>query len=149
MFYGQYKHTIDEKSRLSIPAKFRALLVGDGNDKFYLTRGLEKHILLCTTKKWLALEEIFTRHSLTNPAARDFKRAFYSGAGEITFDKQGRIAIPQNLLEYAEIKRDVVIVGVSDAIEIWDTEKWSKSISTLLDNFGDAAKKLEESEKEK
>jgi len=149
MFYGEYRHTVDEKSRLSIPSRFRTLLVGDGNDKFYLTRGLDKHLLLCTTTKWQELETKFTKHSLTNAAARNFKRAFYSGAGEVTFDKQGRIAIPPTLLEYAEIRREVVIVGVSDAIEIWDADKWSKSIGSLLENFGQAAEELEKGSNEK
>ena len=74
--------------------------------------------------------------------ARNFKRAFYSGAGEAVFDKQGRIVIPQPLLEYADIKRDVVIVGVSDAVEIWDAAKWDESEPGLLNNLSQAAEQL-------
>lgn len=144
MFYGEYRHTVDDKCRLSIPSRFRVILQGDGNDTFYLTRGLDKCILLCTRGKWQELEGKFAKLSLTNQAARFFKRAFYSGANPSTFDKQGRITIPQNLMEYAGIKRDVVIVGVSDAIEIWDGGLWDKSISNYLENYEKAARELEE-----
>ncbi len=144
MFYGEYRHTVDDKCRLSIPSKLRTLLRGKKNERFFLTRGLDKCLLLCTKKKWQELEGRFTRHSLTNQAARFFKRAFYSGASPSTFDRQGRITIPQNLLDYAGIKRDVVIVGVSDAIEIWGARLWDKSIGTYLENFEKAAQELEE-----
>ena len=147
MFYGEFRHTVDDKCRLSIPAKFRSLLQGDGNDTFYLTRGLDKCILLCTRDYWRKLEERFTRHSLTNRAARAFKRAFYSGASPSGFDKQGRITIPQNLLDYAGVKRDVIVVGVSDAIEIWDPKLWGETVDGILDNFGQAAQELEESDR--
>ncbi len=149
MFYGEYRHTVDDKCRLSIPSRFRVLLQGDGNDTFYLTRGLDKCVLLCTRKKWDELEATFTRHSLTNRAARFFKRAFYSGANPSSFDKQGRITLPQNLLDYAGVKRDVVIVGVSDAIEIWDARLWDESIANYLENFEKAAQELEGGNAEK
>lgn len=142
MFYGEFRHTVDDKSRLSIPCKFRTVLVGDGNEKFFITRGLERHLLLCTAKKWHDLETGFTKHPLTSLTARNFKRAFYSGAAEVSFDKQGRIAIPQHLLDYAGIKRDVVIIGVSDSIEIWDAVKWDASEVELLENLGQIAEKL-------
>jgi division/cell wall cluster transcriptional repressor MraZ len=82
MFYGEFRHTVDEKSRLSIPSRFRTLLVGDGNDKFFLTRGLDKHLLLCTTTKWQELEAKFTKHSLTNSAARNLKGPFIPEPGK-------------------------------------------------------------------
>ena len=144
MFYGEYRHTVDDKCRLSIPSRFRTILQGDENDTFYLTRGLDKCVLLCTKGKWQELESTFTKHSLTNQAARFFKRAFYSGANPSSFDKQGRITLPQNLLDYAGIKREVVIVGVSDAIEIWDARRWDKSIGDYLENYEKAAQELEE-----
>jgi len=142
MFYGEFRHTVDEKSRLSIPSRFRTLLMSDGTEIFFLSRGLDKYLLLCTAKKWHELEAGIIKHPLTNLAARKFRRAFYSGAGEVSFDKQGRIPIPQPLLEYAEIKRDVVVVGVSDAIEIWDAAKWDESEPELLKNLSQAAEQL-------
>jgi MraZ protein len=144
VFYGEYRHTVDDKCRLSIPARFRAILLGDDGETCYLTRGLDRCLLLCTRDYWQKLEARFAKHVLTNRAARAFKRAFYSGANPSTFDRQGRIAIPQNLLDYAGIKRDVVIVGVSEAIEIWDAALYEEAMSGILENFGEAAQALEE-----
>lgn len=149
MFLGKYRHTVDEKSRLSIPAKFRVLLAGDGSKKFYLTRGLDRHLLLCTAEKWNSLVEIFSKHSLMSAAERNFKRAFYSGVAEPVFDKQGRIVIPQDLLNYAEIKKDVVIAGVLDAVEIWDAEKWDASEAGLLNNLSQVAEQVGKESREK
>jgi MraZ protein len=144
VFYGEYRHTVDDKCRLSIPARFRTILQGDGNDAFYLTRGLDKCLLLCTRDYWHTLEARFAKHVLTNRTARAVKRAFYSGANPSTFDRQGRIAVPQNLLDYAGITRDVVIAGVSEAIEIWDAALYDEAMRGILDNFGEAAQALEE-----
>ena len=149
MFFGKFRHTVDEKSRLSIPAKFRVLLAGDGTKKFYLTRGLDRHLLLCTAEKWNNLVEVFTKHSLMSSAERNFKRAFYSGVAEMVFDKQGRIVIPQDLLNYAEIKKDVVIVGALDAVEIWDAGKWDASEPELLNNLSKVAEQIGKESREK
>jgi MraZ protein len=142
MFYGEYRHTVDEKSRLSIPAKFRALLGGDGSTQFFLTRGFDPCILICTREKWEELQATYAKHPLTSKAARNFKRAFYTGACEVIFDKQGRIAIPENLLTYSGIKRDVVIAGVSDTVEVWDAGLYEKSLSDILSDFGKAAEEF-------
>jgi len=124
-------------------------LTGGNDVQFFLTRGLDLCILICTKKKWEELEATYAKHPLTSKAARDFKRAFYTGACEATFDKQGRIAIPQNLLEYAKIKRDVVVAGVSDTVEVWDAQLYSESMGGVLGNFGEAAEEFGKGNPEK
>jgi MraZ protein len=142
VFYGEYRHTVDEKNRLSIPAKFRAMLQGPGDDSFYLTRGIDRCILICTKEVWQEMERRFCDHPITNPVARRFKRMFYSGAQATTFDKQGRVALPQNLIEYAGLKRDVVLAGTSNGIEVWDAQAWDAQLSEALDSFQEIASEL-------
>jgi MraZ protein len=148
VFYGEFRHTLDEKNRLSIPAKFRALLQGPGDDSFYVTRGIDRCILICTKQVWQQMERQFCDHPITDPVARRFRRMFYSGAQATTFDKQGRIALPQNLIEYAGLKRDVVVAGASDGIEIWDAEAWDAQLSQSLDSFEEIARELSKQPKE-
>ncbi len=148
MFYGEYKHTLDEKNRLSIPAKFRTLLQGLADDSFYVTRGIDRCILICTKHVWQEMERQFCDHPITNPVARRFKRMFYSGAQATTFDKQGRIGLPQNLIEYAGLKRDVVLVGVSDGIEVWNAETWDAQLGESLETFEETARELSTQPKE-
>jgi transcriptional regulator MraZ len=142
MFYGEYRHTLDEKGRLSIPSRFRTLLQGDGNDTFYLVRGLDRCIWVVTKDKWKELEEQLNSHSFTDTSARAFKRMFFSGASPSNCDRQGRVNVPQNLVEYAAIKRDVVIVGSSDMFEIWDASAWDGYLKGSLETYEETAQKL-------
>ena len=148
MFYGEHRHTLDEKSRVSIPAKFRALLQGPADDPFYVARGIDRCILVCTKPVWQEMEREFCHHPITHRKARRFRRLFYSGAEETRFDKQGRIVLPQNLVEYAGLKRDVVLAGVSNGIEIWDAEAWSEQIREGLKTFDETAGGLSEQAEE-
>jgi len=142
VFYGEFRHTLDEKNRLSIPAKLRALLTGPDDECFYVTRGMDRYVLVCTRQVWHKMERTFCDHPITNPAARRFRRIFYSGAQETTFDKQGRIALPQNLIDYAGLKRDVVLAGTSDGIEVWDAETWDAQLQEGLRTFDETAREL-------
>ncbi len=148
MFYGEYRHTVDGKGRVSIPAKFRTLLQGGENDTFYLTRGMDRCILICTRDKWVEFEKLFRNRPLTDPVAVALKRIFYSGANPTSFDEQGRIRLPQNLIDFAGIKKDVVIVGVSDGIEIWDAAHWDKHLQESLQIYNEMARKFSETSKE-
>jgi MraZ protein len=148
VFYGEFRHTLDEKNRLSVPAKLRALLQGAADDCFYITRGLDRYVLICTKQVWQDMERTFCHHPITDPLARRFRRVFYSGAQATTFDKQGRIVLPQNLIEYAGLKRDVVLAGTSDGIEVWDAEAWDAQLREGVETFADTARKLSEQSKE-
>ncbi len=142
MFYGEYKHSLDAKDRVIIPAKFREIFKENYIEKFYVTRGLDKCLFVFTEEEWKSQERKFKDLPFTREESRKFNRLYFSGACEALCDKQGRILIPAYLKEYAEIKQDVVIIGVSDRIEIWADELWQKFFNDNKNSFEDLAEKL-------
>ena len=114
MFMGEYNHTIDAKGRLIIPSKFREIL----GDAFVVTKGLDGCLFVYDNEEWKRFEEKLRSLPITNKEARQFVRFFLAGATEAEVDKQGRILIPNVLREFAEITKDVVLVGVGSRIEI-------------------------------
>lgn len=142
MFYGEYQHTVDEKGRLIIPARFRSSLRETYIDRFYLTRGLEKCIFVFTEHEWSLLEQKFRSLPITHGKSRAFSRMLFSGAYEAVCDKQGRINIPANLIEYASIMKDVIVVGVLNRFEIWDRKAWNSFVEASTDSFEEIAENL-------
>lgn len=143
LFYGQYDHSLDRKGRIIIPSKLRQVLVESFSEKFMATRGLEKCVFLFPIEQWRNLEEkTKTLPFMTGSNARAFTRLLFSGAVECSIDKQGSILLPQNLREYAEIRKDLVITGVSDHIEIWSGEKWVEYLEKEGKTFEETAEKL-------
>lgn len=126
MFYGEFRHSVDNKGRLIIPAKFRDTLRENYIDKFFVTRGLEHCLFVFTPRDWNTLLNKLKELPLTKGKPRDFMRLFLAGACEVECDKQGRIALPQSLILWAGISKDVVVVGVLNRFEIWDEENWRK-----------------------
>lgn len=121
MFIGEFNHAVDVKGRLSMPAKFRENL----GEVFYITKGLDHCLFVFPESEWRVFEEKLKTLPLTNKNARAFVRLFFAGAAEASFDKQGRILVPQTLREHAEIDKEVVVIGVGQRIEIWSTDQWS------------------------
>jgi len=142
MFYGEYEHTIDKKGRLIVPARFREIFKERYCEKFYVTRGLDKCLFLFTEEDWKQQEKKFKELPFTREESRKFNRLYFSGACEVVCDMQGRILVPQYLLDYATIKDDVMIVGVSDRVEIWSKEKWQHFFGSSIDSFETLAEKL-------
>lgn len=126
MLLGEYRHNVDVKGRVSVPSKFR----GDLGQSFIVTKGLDNCLFMYSKSEWETFENKLKALPLTNNDARSFMRFFFAGATECEVDKQGRINIPQLLREYAGIKKDVVIVGVSTRAEIWDTSRWEEYTSS-------------------
>ena len=126
MLLGEYRHNVDVKGRVSVPSKFR----GDLGQSFIVTKGLANCLFMYSKSEWETFENKLKALPLTNNDARSFMRFFFAGATECEVDKQGRINIPQLLREYAGIKKDVVIVGVSTRAEIWDSSKWEEYTSS-------------------
>ena len=120
MLLGEYNNKLDDKGRVSIPAKFRE----DLGHSFVVTKGLDNCLFAYSKEEWATFESKLKSLPLTNPNARNFIRFFFARATECETDKQGRINIPQNLREYAGLKKEVYVVGVSTRVEIWDKEKW-------------------------
>jgi MraZ protein len=126
MFIGEYRHTLDDKGRIAIPAKLRYSKVGE--DEYWVaTKGFDRCLFLYPKHEWERIvNKINERLSFTKKEDRSFLRMFISPATEQTVDRQGRIAIPQSLREYAGIKKEVVTLGAVNRIEIWSEENWNR-----------------------
>lgn len=144
MFYGEYKHTIDRKGRIILPSKIREVAKANFIEKFFVTRGLEKCLFMLSEEEWRSQEQKFKAMPFTNKDSRTFNRIYFSGAVEVIPDKQGRILIPQYLKDEAGIKRDVLIVGVSNRVEIWAQDEWGKFYANSKQSFEEIAEKLVE-----
>ena len=142
MFYGENLHTIDRKGRLILPAKYRDVCKENGIEKFFLTRGLDKCIFMFTDGEWRAQEQKFKSMPFTKQESRNFNRLFFAGAVDITPDKQGRFIIPSYLKDYARIKRDTMIIGVSNRIEIWDQKSWQEFYTKSSETFEQTAENM-------
>ena len=144
MFYGEYSHSIDNKGRLILPSRLRDIAKGNFVEKFYVTRGLDKCLFMFSEEEWKSVEQKFRGMPFTKQDARKFNRLYFSGAVEIIPDKQGRILLPIYLKDFAQIKRDVVIIGVSNRIEIWAKDLWHEFYASNLESFEETAEKLME-----
>lgn len=138
MLMGEYKHNIDSKGRLIVPAKFRDNL----GDSFIVTRGLDGCLFGYPLQAWQELEEKLKKLPLAKKEARQFTRFFYSGAVECTLDKQGRINLPQTLMEHAGLLKTCYIIGVSERIEIWSQERWDNVTDEAEASFEDLAEDM-------
>ena len=138
MFMGEYQHTIDEKGRLTIPAKFREGL----GSSFVITRGLDQCLFVYPLEEWKQLEQKMKALPFTKADARAFTRFFFSGAAECEWDKQGRVSIPANLREHAGIQKECVVIGVSNRVEVWSKDRWEDYFAQSENSFGEIAEKL-------
>ena len=146
MFYGEFFHSIDRKGRLILPSKFREVAKGNFVEKFFVTRGLDTCLFMFSEEEWRSQETKFKAMPFTKQESRVFNRLYFSGAIDVVPDRQGRILLPQFQKDYAQIKKEVVIVGVSNRIEIWSVEKWKEFYSTWKQSFEGIAEKLVENQ---
>lgn len=138
MLIGEYQHNIDVKGRVAVPSKFR----DDLGEQFYITKGLDDCLFVLPLSEWTCLEEKIRSMPLSK--ARGLQRFFFSGAAEVQPDKQGRILIPQQLREHANLDKEVTIIGTLSRVEIWNTEKWKDFSSNLTqESIEDAMDMLE------
>lgn len=138
MFMGEFHHNVDDKMRLVLPSKFREELGGS----FVITRGLDGCLFIYSITEWNKLIEQLKVLPFTKKDARAFLRFFLSGASECTFDKQGRIAIPSPLVNYASIIKECTIIGVGDRIEVWANENFDAYFNSYKENISDVTEKL-------
>lgn len=142
MFYGEYTHGLDRKDRLILPARFREVARENGIEKFFLTRGLDKCIFMFSEDEWRLQEQKFKGMPFTRQEARSFNRVFFAGAVEVAPDKQGRFILPGYLKDFAHIKKEVVIIGVSNRIEIWNSLLWQEFYDNSRNSFEQTAEKI-------
>jgi len=140
MFMGEFKHSLDTKGRVIIPAKFRKGL----GENFIATRGLDNCIFVYPMNEWKLLEEKIRQLPLTKSDARAFSRFFLSGATECELDKQGRISLPTNLRNYADLNKQIVIIGLGSRIELWADENWNEYMDSAEESSEDIAATMEE-----
>ncbi len=138
MFLGEYQHSLDEKGRITIPAKFREEI----GYKFVATKGLDNCIFLYPQDEWQLIEKKLRSLPFTRADVRSFVRFFFSGAAELDLDRQGRSVLPLNLREYAGIDRDVIIIGVGTRVEIWSIEKWTDYNENAQSSYEEIAENL-------
>ncbi len=139
MLLGEYEHTIDDKNRLTLPARFRRAFA----DGIVVTRGLDECLYAYPPSAWRQLVE--QRLAPLNPFSkqgRRMQRFFYAAAVEAELDKQGRVTIPPTLLQRAKLRRDVVVAGVNDHLEIWDRAAWQRELSEVEGSAEDVAERL-------
>ena len=142
MFYGEYKHTIDRKGRLILPSKVREVCKEYGIERFFITRGLDKCIFMFGEDEWRTQEQKFKNMPFTKQETRSFNRIFFSGAVDVLPDKQGRFIIPAYLKDYANIKRDTIIIGVANRLEICDKRSWGEFYSNSSESFEQIAENI-------
>lgn len=139
MFMSEYRHTVDTKGRLIIPAKLR----DDLGEEFVLTRGLDGCLFVFPEKEWQKFQQQLLELPITvNRNARKYVRFFVTGAVRTQLDRQGRMLIPQVLREYADIEKDAVITGNIDKLEIWSKSRWDEMNS--FDDMDEIAGELQE-----
>lgn len=138
MLVGEFQHTIDNKGRVIMPAKFRDYL----GDRFVITKGLDNCLFVYPQEEWGVVVEKLRQLSFTKADARAFARFFFSGADEVEMDKQGRVLLAPNLREYAGLEREIMVIGVSSRVEIWDREKWLSYSEQASSDYESIAEKI-------
>ena len=140
MFIGEFTHNLDSKGRIALPVKFRQKLFGGA----IITRGLDRCLFLFPNKEWEILAQKLIALPLAKSDSRAFVRLMLAGAMDVGSDKQGRILIPDYLREYAALKKETVIAGLYNRIEIWDRESWKQYKNKTESASDEIAEKLSE-----
>lgn len=136
---GEFRHTIDEKGRLTLPARIREEL----GPVFVVTKGLDSCLFVYPAPEWAALEAKLRALPVTQKDARAFVRLFFAGAAECRPDAQGRVLLPTPLREYAGLGREGVIVGVSSRVEVWQPEAWERYVRDADATYAEIAERME------
>jgi len=122
MLLGEYQHNLDNKGRVAIPAKFKEKLAAGA----IITRGIDNCLFVFASKEWEVLAQKLVALPLAQANSRAFVRLMLAGAMDVALDNQGRILVPDYLRQYADLKKQVVIAGLYNRVEIWDAQKWQE-----------------------
>ena len=138
MLLGEHEHALDDKNRLTLPAKLRAAF----EDGVVVTRGLDGCLFAYPRAEW---EQLAARITALDPLAEDtraLRRHFFAGAAQTELDRQGRLVLPTTLIEHAGLGREVTVAGVYDHLEIWDRAKWRQRLHEVEGSAEDVAERL-------
>ena len=140
MFIGEYSHNLDEKGRLALPMKYR----GDLAKGIVITRGLDNCLFLYPKSEWDKLADKLAELPISKANTRAFARLMLAGAMDVELDKQGRVIIPEYLRKYASLKKNTIITGLMNRMEIWDEDKWKTYKKSTEADSSDIAENLGE-----
>ena len=140
MFIGEYSHNLDEKKRVSLPKAFRK----DLGKKVVMTRGLDNCLFIYSTDSWKKVASKLNELSFAQADTRGFNRFILSGAAEVDVDTAGRILIPDHQKDFAGLKKEIVFAGVSDRVEVWNSDRWTAYKSRIEKQADQMAEKLGE-----
>ncbi|MCI0575385.1 MAG: division/cell wall cluster transcriptional repressor MraZ [Chloroflexi bacterium] len=135
MFLGEFTHTIDDKGRLTIPARFRGELAAG----LVVTRGFDQNLMIFPLEGWQEMAERIMNRPLSDEDVRTFRRRVFSGAVDLVPDRQGRIVLPTYLRDFAGINGEVVVAGLFNYVEVWSAEAW-QTVRQGIENSSDAAR---------
>lgn len=138
MLMGEFQHSIDNKGRIIVPAKFR----DEMGSSFVLTKGLDNCLFAYPQEEWDTIVGKLRQLSFTKADARAFSRFFFSGADEVEMDKQGRVLVAPHLRQYAALDKDIVIIGVSSRMEVWDKNTWERYCNSAGSQYEEIAEKV-------
>lgn len=140
-FLGSYTHTVDHKGRVNVPVKFRKHIRTDEDDTLIITRGLDGCLFVYPIDEWEQIDTRLRELPITRQNTRVFIRMLSSEAVAVSMDKQGRIALPRQLIERAGIEAEVLIVGTLDHFEIWSPKEYKR----VMDESGHTYEEIAES----
>jgi MraZ protein len=129
MFLGQFQHSLDDKGRLTIPARFRELLEGGA----FITQGFDRCLMVLTTAYFEQVYERINAMNLTDPSARLLRRMILANAYPVETDKVGRILVPQNLRQLINLESEAIVTGQGNYFEIWTPVLWNQQMTQFQD----------------
>lgn len=139
MFWGEFSHHLDDKGRLIIPARFRPHLLHGA----ILTRGLDRNLVIYPADAWQVVSERLNQMPITHPTARALRRLLFSGAVELSPDRQGRMLIPSYLRDYASLQDEVLIAGMETFLELWEPSTWQATLAGVPGTLAQAEHLIE------
>lgn len=142
MFRGQFTYSIDSKGRISIPAKLRKHVSPEANETFVMTKGTASCVDIYPLDEWQQIEQKLLKLNPFNPDDAKFIRMFSQFASEDTMDSQARILVPQALIEYAKIEKEVLILGALKKIEVWNPKVYEEYINKSPESYEQIAAKV-------
>jgi MraZ protein len=134
MFWGEFTHHMDKKGRLIVPARYRPHL----EQGAVLTRGLDRNLVIYPNGTWRTVSDQLNQMPITHPTARALRRLMFSGAVELSLDRQGRILVPGYLRDYAALDGQALIVGMETFVEIWEPRRWQTTIDDVSNALAEA-----------
>jgi MraZ protein len=142
-YQGTYYYSVDHKGRIAVPAKFRKVLLPEADSTYMVTKGFDKCLSLYSLDRWMDFADSLAKLPKTKKRSRNVVRWFMANAERVQVDSQGRIKIPQHLLEYASVKKDAVIIGVYDRMEIWNRKDYEENAGAVEETIEEDLESLD------